>query len=393
MISSHLLTINTGSSSLKAALYAFENGERPVLTAHMERIGPSESRFRISDERGATLLDREGAIADHAAAFTTLWEWLAQAGHVSALRGIGHRLVHGGDRFSAPVRITPDVTVALRALVPLAPEHLPQAISAIEAVTRAAPALPQVACFDTAFHHALPPLARRYALPRALADSGLVRYGFHGLSYEYILHTLRALHGPAADGRLVVAHLGNGASMAAIRNGRSIDTTMGFTPLAGLVMGTRAGDVDPGLLLYLLQQRDVAPADLNRMLNKESGLLGVSGSSGDMQRLLEREAGDPRAAEAVALFCYQAKKYLGAYAATLGGLDTLVFTGGIGEHAAPVRARICDGLAFLGIELDEGRNATGAPIISRDDARVTVRVIPTDEDLMIARHTRQVISD
>jgi acetate kinase len=252
--------------------------------------------------------------------------------------------------------------------------------------------VPQVACFDTAFHRTLPPVAQRYPLPRALHDAGVVRYGFHGLSYEYIMQALRAVDPDAANGRVIVAHLGNGASMAAVRDGQSIDTTMGFTPTGGLVMGTRTGDLDPGVLLYLLQTRGMPAEQVNTLVNRQAGLLGVSGISADMRDLLEREAREPAAAAAVDLFCYQARKFLGALAAVLGGIETLVFTGGIGEHAAPIRARICASFEFLGLEIDAGRNQQHAPVISPDGASVTVRVIPTDEDRMIARHTYRLIT-
>jgi acetate kinase len=264
-------------------------------------------------------------------------------------------------------------------------------IAAIEAVGRAYPAVPQVACFDTAFHSRMPRVARLYALPSRLAEEGIIRYGFHGLSYEYVMEELRRLEPEAAAGRVVVAHLGNGASMAAVRGGVGVDTTMGFTPTGGLVMGTRSGDLDPSVPLFLLEEQGLTPTEVSDLLNKQAGLLGVSGTSADMRDLLDREAYDGRAAEAVALFCYQAKKFLGALAAALGGLDALVFTGGIGEHSATVRERVCEGLEFLGIRLDTGRNAAHARVISSDDVSVTVRVVPTDEDLMVARHTRRLI--
>jgi acetate kinase len=300
--------------------------------------------------------------------------------------------VHGGAAYSEPQLIDDDLVAALTRLVAIDPLHLPQAIDAIEATRRAYPDHPQVACFDTAFHRRMPRVAQIYALPRRFAKEGAVRYGFHGLSYEYIMSELRLLDREAARERVVIAHLGNGASMAAVRDGVSVDTTMGFTPTGGLVMGTRSGDLDPGVLLYLLQPGGPSPNELNTLLNKQSGLLGVSEISADMQDLLDRENQDDRAAEAVALFCYQAKKFLGALIAALGGLDTLVFTAGIGEHAAPVRERICARLDFLGIRLDPERNAQSAPIISRDGSPVVVRVMHTDEDLMIARHTYRIIS-
>ena len=387
-----LLTINTGSSSLKAALYHHDGAERLDLAAEMEEIGHPGGHMRIEDGHGTTLLDQEGHSADHGAALHTLLSWLQQHGYVKDLRAIGHRIVHGGSAYSEPQRVSDAVVEALRALVPIDPNHLPQAIEAIEIIGRTFPDLPQVACFDTAFHRHMPRVAQMYALPRRLEGVGVVRYGFHGLSYEFVMHELRRLDPDAVQGRVIIAHLGNGASMAAVKGGGAVDTTMGFTPTGGLVMGTRSGDLDPGVLLYLLESEGMSAADVNRLVNRQAGLLGVSGSDADMRVLLARESSDDRAAEAVALFCYQAKKFLGALAAVLGGLDTLIFTAGIGEHSAPIRERICDGLEFLGIRVDGHRNARHAAVISRDGSPVTVRVIPTDEDLMIARHTYGIIS-
>jgi acetate kinase len=288
----------------------------------------------------------------------------------------------------APERVTPALVVELRALVPLAPLHLPSGLAGVEAVTARFPALPQAVCFDTAFHRGLPDIARRLPLPRALADaSGLERFGFHGLSYEYVLERL----GAAGRGRVVIAHLGNGASMSAVRAGRPVDTTMGLTPAGGFMMGTRTGDLDPGVLLYLMREKGYDAERLDRLVNKESGLLGVSGVSSDMKTLLERRASDEAAALAVAMFCYQTRKQIGAFAAAMGGLDTLVFTGGIGERAAPVRAEICDGLAHLAVRLEPARNAAHEDPLSAEGSGCTVRVVPTREDLMIARHSRAVL--
>lgn len=387
-----VLTINTGSSSLKAALYESGAADTLILSVRAERIGLADGRLRIADAQGATRLDRQAELADHDAALQAFFAWW-RAQSDQRLDAAGHRVVHGGPQYHEPQRVTPDLVRALQELIPLAPNHLPQAIKAIQAVSRAYPELPQVACFDTAFHRRMPPVAQMYALPRALWAEGVRRYGFHGLSYEYILGELRAEAGAAAHGRVVIAHLGNGASMAAVRGGVGVETTMGFTPTGGLVMGTRSGDLDPGVLLYLLTERGMAPAVLGELVNQQAGLLGVSGTSADMQDLLEREATDARAAQAIELFCYQARKYLGALAAVLGGLETLVFTGGIGENAASVRQRICQEGAFLGIRLDPLRNAAHAPVISRADSPVSVRVIKTDEDLMIARHTRRLTRD
>src|SRR5262249_19028771 len=337
--------------------------------------------------------DRTDPLSDHDAALDALFGWFQTQGLDEGLRAIGQRVVHGGSYYSAPTLINDSMLGTLQSLVSLDPEHLPQTLRVIESIRRAYPTVPQVACFDTAFHRRMPRVAQMYPLPRDLWDAGVARYGFHGLSYEYVMQELRALDGDAADGRVIVAHLGNGASMAAVHHGVGVDTTMGFTPTGGLMMSTRTGDLDPGVLVYLMESRGLGPSALNRFVNKEAGLLGVSGSSADMRDLLEREAVDPRAAEAVALFCYQARKFLGALVAALGGLDTLVFTAGIGERAAPIRARTCDGLGYLGVEVDEARNATHAPIISSDASRVVVRVIPTDEDLMIARHTHRLIAE
>jgi acetate kinase len=389
-----LLTINTGSSSLKAALYRLWEGAKETLELRAEasRVGDRGGGLRLADARGEIVDERQDGLPDHATALDALLDGLRDRGlDRDDLAAVGHRIVHGGDRYREPQRVAPEVLADLRALVPIDPNHLPQAIAAIEAVGQAYPTVPQVACFDTAFHSRMPRVARLYALPRDLAEEGVVRYGFHGLSYEYVVGELRRVDREAADGRLVVAHLGNGASMAAIRGGVGLDTTMGFTSTGGLVMGTRSGDLDPSVPLFLLKERGLTPTEVSDLVNKQAGLLGVSETSADMQDLLDREAYDERAAEAVALFCYQAKKFLGALAAALGGLDALVFTGGIGEHSAPVRERVCENLGFLGIQLDPDRNAAHAPVISSDDAAVTVRVVPTDEDLMVARHTRRLI--
>jgi acetate kinase len=387
-----LLTINTGSSSLKAALYSLREDtvESPELRVEASTSGSRGCGMRLADDRGEILDERRDDLPDHAAALDAIMSRLRDRGlDRDDLAAVGHRIVHGGDSHREPQRVTPEVVADLRALVPIDPNHLPHAIAAIEAVGRAYPAVPQVVCFDTAFHSRMPRVARLYALPRQLAQEGIVRYGFHGLSYEYVMEELRRLEPEAFDACVVVAHLGNGASMAAVRGGVGVDTTMGFTPTGGLVMGTRSGDLDPSVPLFLLKGRSLT--EVSDLLNKQAGLLGVSGTSADMRDLLGRETDDGRAAEAVALFCYQAKKFLGALAAALGGLDALVFTGGIGEHSATVRERICDGLEFLGIRLDPDRNAAHARVISSDDATVRVRVVPTDEDLMVARHTRRLI--
>jgi acetate kinase len=387
-----ILTINTGSSSLKVALYEAGREEALILSGEVERIGVPGGRFRLTDAHGATLIDRGGDLPDHGAALGAALAGLRRFRPELDLDAVGHRVVHGGIHYSEPQRVTPELIAALRELIPIAPDHMPQAVQAIQAAVEAYPGLPQAACFDTAFHRHMPRTAQLYPLPRHLADEGVVRYGFHGLSYESILRELRALAPREAEGRVVIAHLGNGASMAAVRGGIGIDTTMGFTPAGGLMMGTRPGDLDPGVLLYLLVERGMTPAAVNELVNQKAGLLGVSGIGADMRDLLGKEATDAQAAEAITLFCYQAKKYLGALVAVLGGLDTLVFTGGIGEHAPSVRLRICEGLDFLGIRIDPDRNAAHAPAISREGGPVTVRVLRTDEDLMIARHTSELLT-
>ncbi len=387
----HILTVNTGSSSLKATLYDFGDDERLILSAEVRRIGIPDSQVKIADSDGNILADEIVTLRDHSAALEALCGWLEERGFNKELAAVGHRVVHGGPRYREPQLMSAEMLVALRELIPFDPDHLPQAINAIEFISSAHPDLRQVACFDTAFHRHIPKVAQKYALPQQFYDEGILRYGFHGLSYEYIAQELERLDGALAREKVIVAHLGNGASMAAIRGSKSVDTTMGFTPVEGLVMGTRCGDIDAGALIYFLKEKKMTPEAINTLINKESGLLGISSVSEDVRDLLERESSDPRAAEALQLFCYRAKKYLGAYTAVLGGLDILVFTGGIGENAAPVRERICSGLEFLGIKIDAARNRENAPIVSSDDSRVKVRVAKTNENLMIARHTAKLI--
>jgi acetate kinase len=387
-----ILTINSGSSSLKSALYQMGRDERLLLSAQIERIGLKDSLFRIEAAGGETLTVEKRELPDHDAALEALLGWLRSNDAGGEFDAVGHRVVHGGATYTRPNIINPQLLTTLEEMVPLAPDHLPQELRAIQAVKRSFPNLRQVACFDTAFHRRMPRVAQVYALPRGLLDEGIIRYGFHGLSYEYIMKELKDKAGArVANGRVIIAHLGNGASMAAVHRGSGVDTTMGFTPTAGLVMSTRSGDLDPGIILYLLREKGLDASSVNDIVNERGGLLGVSGVSADMKDLLNEEATNPQAAEAVALFCYQAKKFLGALSAVLGGLDTLVFTGGIGENAPPVRERTCEGMEFIGIQLDPSRNRANAPIISRDDSLTTVRVMKTDEELMIARHTRDLI--
>jgi acetate kinase len=385
-----ILTINCGSSTLKFELFEAAEGERSIARGLVDRIGARGSAELLSEGGDRTV--RSIAAADHGEAAHQAIRLLDSSALLGGLEAVGHRVVHGGALFSGPVLLDAAAEQAIEELAELAPLHNGPALAAIWAVREVlGPEMPQVAAFDTAFHSRIPRVARLFALPRSLADEGVLRYGFHGLSYEYVMGELRALDPEAAAGHVVIAHLGNGASMVAVRDRVGVDTTMGFTPTGGFAMGTRSGDLDPGVLLYLLEEKGLSPSEVDELVNRRSGLLGVSETSADMRDLLSREANDQRAAEAVALFCYQSKKFLGALAAALGGLDTLIFTGGIGEHAAPVRWRICEGLAFLGLRLDESHNAEHAPVVSRDGSPVTVRVIPTDENLMIARHTRRLV--
>ena len=381
-----ILTINGGSSSIKFALFETNGGLQRILEGRIAGIGFPQSCFTVKSLNGGDNFSRELTAPDHMAAANLLMDWIQERIQRDALTAVGHRIVHGGPHYWEPQRITPEMIAALHELSPFDPEHLPEEILLAEAFHQRLPDLPQIACFDTAFHHDMPRVAQLIPIPRRYDARGVRRYGFHGISYAYIIEELARLAGAkAANGRVILAHLGNGASMAAVRDGKSIDTSMAFTPAAGLVMSTRSGDLDPGLVNYLARTEKMTAEQFNRLVNHESGLLGVSDISSDMKDLLGRESRDVRAAEAVALFCYQAKKWIGAFAATLGGLDTLVFTGGIGENAPLVRARICDGLGFLGIELDARHNATNEGIISAQTSRVSVRMIRTDEELMIAR--------
>jgi acetate kinase len=388
-----VLTINGGSSSVKFALFEVGAVLRQILGGELERMGLSEATLRVTGSNPEDNFSRPVTAADHTAAVGALMEWIEEHSGRDVLAAVGHRVVHGGPKYSKPQQVTAEMVEELHRLSPFDPEHLPLEIELIEAFRQRHPGLPQVACFDTAFHRTMPRVATLLPIPRRYEAQGVRRYGFHGLSYEFLMEELAHFADPAVTkGRVILAHLGNGASLAAVRDGKSIDTSMGFTPTAGLVMSSRSGDLDPGLVSYLARTEQMSAAQFQKMVNHESGLLGVSESSSDMRDLLERETQDVRAGEAVALFCYQAKKWIGAFAAALGGLDTLVFAGGIGENAPPVRERICDGLGFLGIELDQQRNAKNAPLISPDTGPVKVRVIRTDEELMIARSVAHLLA-
>ncbi len=385
-----ILTVNSGSSSIKFSLYRMGRQEELVSSGSVGGIGFASGFFHLKDDEGRTLIEKKLVLPDHGAALREITGWLETAG--GDIDAVGHRLVHGGSAYAEPHLITAELLAALDGLIPFAPDHLPHEINAVKEFGRFYPGLKQVACFDTAFHRTMPKVAQLYALPEEVRRHGVVRYGFHGLSYEYLLGELRREAGTeAGGGRVIIAHLGNGASMAAFRGGRSMDTTMGFTPAGGLVMSTRSGDLDPGVLIYLLKDKGMDITAVNRLVNKEAGLIGVSGTSSDMKDLLDSERKDPRAADAVELFCYQAKKFLGALTAVLGGLDTLVFTGGIGENSPVIRERICRDAEFLGIRLDSGRNEANRTVISADGSPVTVRVMKTNEELMIARHTYGLI--
>ncbi len=387
-----ILTINGGSSSIKFALFEAGNSLRRILEGGIERIGLPEASLRVKGLNQADNFSRLVTAPDHTAAVNLLMDWLEESMGSGSLGAVGHRVVHGGPKYSQPQRITAEMVEELHHLSPFDPEHLPEEILLTEAFHRRFPDLPQVACFDTAFHHDLPRVARLLPIPRRYEAQGVRRYGFHGLSYAFLMGELARLAGTeAAQGRIILAHLGNGASLAAVRDGKPVDTSMSFTPTAGVPMSTRSGDLDPGLVWYLARTEKMGAKQFNEMVNFQSGLLGISETSSDMHDLLDRETQDERAAEAVALFCYQVKKWIGAFAAALGGLDTLVFAGGIGENAPPVRARICHGLGFLGIELEEKRNAANESLISAAARRVVVRVIHTDEEWMIAKTVCRVL--
>jgi acetate kinase len=381
----HVLTINGGSSSIRFALFRVEEPLKRGLYGKVDRIGLSGTNMTSHDPTGNRQDNRNLAAPDHKSAANLLIDWLEAQDSFVSVRAVGHRVVHGMKHIQ-PEIVTQDLLDELRRIRPYDPDHLPREIELIEAFRRRHPKLPQVACFDTAFHCTMPRVAKLLPIPRRFDAKGIQRYGFHGLSYAYLMEELARLGDPAAaTGRVILAHLGNGASLAAVRDGKSMDTSMGFTPTAGLVMSTRSGDLDPGLAPYLARTEQMTTPQFYEMVNHRSGLLGVSEISSDMRDLLAQEAGDVRAAEAVALFCYQAKKWIGSFVAALGGLDTLVFAGGIGENSPLVRARICEGLSVLGIELNESRNAQSAGVISTNASRAKVRVLRTDEELMIAR--------
>ena len=396
-MNNYLLVINAGSSSIKFAIYQ-QDASSTHLSAdaagQIEGIG-SQPGFSVKRADGAVLVERTlsvDEIRDHTDAINSILSWLWAYLAEGTLLAVGHRVVHGGQHYSAPVLVDAAVLAELETLVPLAPLHQPHNLKAIRALLESRPSLPQVACFDTAFHRTQPDVAQRFAIPRRFADEGVRHYGFHGLSYEYIASVLPTLEPALANARIIVAHLGSGASLCALHKGRSIATTMGFSPLDGLVMGTRCGTIDPGVLLYLMDRHAMDARALEHLLYYQSGLLGVSGISSDMRTLLESY--DPRAQEAIEMFVYRAGREIGSLAAALGGLDALVFTGGIGEHSDLIRAQVCRQAAWLGLELDDVANAATATRISMLDSKISAWIVPTDENLMIAHHTlRQVTFD
>jgi acetate kinase len=386
-----VLAMNGGSSSIKFAL--FQTGEplQRKLVGKIDRIGLSGTNLTFHELTQSQQVSRSIQATDQRSAVNFLVDTLEEQIGFASVSAVGHRVVHGM-KHTEPESVTQGLLDELHRISSYDPDHLPREIELIEALRQRYPKLPQVACFDTAFHRTMPRAAKLLPIPRRFDAMGIQRYGFHGLSYAYLMEELARVAGAqASQGRVILAHLGNGASLAAVRDGRSIDTSMGFTPAGGLTMGTRPGDLDPGVAWFMMQAENLTPKQFNNLINHESGLLGVSETSSDMRDLLAHESEDVRAAEAVVLFCYQVKKWIGAYTAALGGVDTLVFTGGIGENAPLVRARICDGLDFLGIEIDEKRNAANADMISAETSRVTVRVMHTDEELMIAKTVCQTL--
>jgi acetate kinase len=387
-----ILTINGGSSSIKFA--AFDPGDPPrlILKGQIERIGEADAAMSVSFSNGDAPAHLPNPASNHEQAAEQLIDWIESRLGKSAIGAVGHRIVHGGVHLLDHQLVTPELIAELRRTQPLDLAHLPREIALIETVRRRFPNVPQVACFDTAFHRDMPRVAKLLPIPRKYDAQGLRRFGFHGISYSYLMMELRRIAGDeAANGKIILAHLGSGASMAAVKNGNAIDTTMAFTPLAGLVMGTRPGDLDPGLLVYLMRVEKMSPEKMDDFLSHDCGLKGISETSSDMRDLTTRRSTDIRAAEAVDLFCYRAKQWIGALAAAMDGLDTLVFAGGIGEHSPEVRAGICAGLGFLGLKMDQSRNATNAAVISHEQSQVTIRIIETNEEIMIAKSVLKIV--
>jgi len=381
----NILSLNAGSSSIKVSLTSYNGNETVIARGEIERIGLETGAFNLLDWNGNWLVNKKRRYSTHEDAFEHLFDWLLESGY--HLDGIGHRIVHGGPRHRSHCVIDDSLIEELNKATSFNPLHLPSEILGIEMGRKKFPKVPQAACFDTAFHSTLPDYARKYALPRHFAKEGMFRYGFHGLSYEYIMQEL----GEKAREKIIIAHLGNGASLAAVKDKECLDTTMGFTPAEGLMMGTRSGDLDPGLLIYLAAQKRMTPDELRNLVNRESGLKGVSELSSDVKELLEAK-NNPKAEEALTMFCYRVRKAVGAFFAALGGCDQLIFTAGIGERAAEVRERICSDLGALGIKLNPQSNRHNDPMISSDKSSTEVIVMRTNEELMIARHTHQLLT-
>jgi acetate kinase len=388
----HILTINGGSSSIKFSLYKIEEPLKLIFNGQVANIGAAKAK--LSSYNSITQLKNNTSIkaANHDEAAEHLIEWLEKQEGFNSIKVIGHRIVHGMNH-TAPAIISSELLNELKKISAFDPEHLPEEIKLIEVFSKRYPSLKQVACFDTSFHTSMPTVAKLLSIPRRYYEKGIHRYGFHGLSYSFLMEELNRLAGSEiANGKVILAHLGSGASLAAVKDGKSIDTTMGFTPASGLMMSTRTGDLYPGVACYLMKFEKLNPKEFNRLINHESGLLGISETSADMRELINAEETDHRAAEAIELFCYQTKKWIGSYAAVLNGLDTLVFSGGIGEHSPEVRSKICDGLEFLGIELCEIKNMNNQAVISTEKSKVIVRVIATNEEVMIARLVKDVLN-
>jgi acetate kinase len=386
-----ILSLNAGSSSLKFALFDPSQNLERIVSGSIDRIGLAHPSLTLKDTKDGKSQIRPVSAPDHASCVELLLNSLGEHAGGSEIAALGHRVVHGGTKFTEPQQVTAEVSRELHSLIPFAPDHLPAALGLITAFGERYANIPQIVCFDTGFHRDLPRVARLLPIPRRYEAAGVRRYGFHGLSCEFLVQELSRLDPAAAQSRVILAHLGNGASLTAVRKAKSIDTSMAFTPAAGLMMGRRSGDIDAGLVGYLAETEGMSAPQFHHLATQESGLLGVSEISSDMRELLVVEGTDKRAAEAINLFCYQVKKWIGAFAAVLGGVDTLVFSGGIGENLPMIRARICDGLHFLGVELNASANAQNAPLVSMNAGKVAVRIIRTDEEIVIARSVCRVL--
>ncbi|ACD82361.1 acetate/propionate family kinase [Candidatus Methylacidiphilum infernorum] len=386
---SFILTVNSGSTSLKISLFGSDS-QSLFLEGHIERIGLPQSHIQFKNKEGERIFELFLPLKDHDEAIAQLFSFLKKNRLDEKLLAVGHRIVHGGSLYREPRLITSETLQNLKELIPLAPEHLPSQILAIESFRKQVPHVKNIGCFDTAFHRTIPYYARQYALPKSLREMGIVRYGFHGLSCEHVMEELKKMAKEKALGKVIIAHLGGGASMTAVYKGQSLDTTMGFSPLSGLVMETRCGDIDPGAVLYLVKEKGLPASEVYHLLNNRSGLLGLSGISSDMKDLLEDNTQEAK--EAIEIFVYQARKHLGALITALNGIDILVFTGGIGEHSALIRGKICANLDVWGIELDTTRNESHAAIISTDSSPSQIRIIKANEESVIARETFKLVS-